>query len=60
LLRLPVTAFWVPPEPEVVADYEVAGVERCLFDLPSLPEDETLSVLDRFAALMRELATADA
>ena len=55
------TAFWVPPEPEVVADYEVAGVERCpLFDLPSLPEDETLSVLDRFAALMREVATTDA
>ncbi len=26
----------------------------------SLPEDETLSVLDRFAALMREVATADA
>ena len=54
------TAFWVPPEPEVVADYEAAGVERCLFDLPSLPEDETLSVRDRFAALMREVATADA
>jgi len=57
---IPVTAFWAPPDPEVVADYEAAGVERCLFDLPSLPEDETLSVLDRFAALMREATTAGA
>ncbi len=57
---IPVTAFWAPRDAEVVADYESAGVERCLFDLPSLPEGETFSLLDQFAALMQEVATAGA
>ncbi|MCP2339858.1 LLM class F420-dependent oxidoreductase [Actinomadura rupiterrae] len=49
--RLPVTLFAVPPKPEAVAEIQAAGADRILFDLPTLPEDETLAALDKLAEL---------
>ncbi|MEV5569028.1 LLM class F420-dependent oxidoreductase [Spirillospora sp. NPDC052269] len=49
--RLPVTVFAVPPEDEVVAELEAAGVNEILFNLPTAPEDETLRTLDDLTKL---------
>ncbi|TDC57326.1 LLM class F420-dependent oxidoreductase [Actinomadura sp. KC345] len=49
--RLPVTVFGVPRDPGAVEELEAAGVDELLFNLPTLPEDDTLRYLDRLAAL---------
>jgi probable F420-dependent oxidoreductase len=57
---IPVTAYGVLPRPEVIQHYIDVGVERSIFWLPTAPESEALGHLDRYAELIRELATAGA
>jgi probable F420-dependent oxidoreductase len=53
--RFEITLFGVPPDAELLARARDAGVARCVLGLPSAKEDEVLPVLDRHAALMRQL-----
>jgi probable F420-dependent oxidoreductase len=51
--HLDVTVFAAEPDPQILAAYAQAGVDRALFLLPDVPADEALRVLDGFAALPR-------
>ncbi|MFD1528044.1 LLM class F420-dependent oxidoreductase [Pseudonocardia aurantiaca] len=52
--HLDVTVFGAEPDPQILAAYAQAGVDRALFLLfPDLPAGEALRVLDGFAALPR-------
>ena len=53
---IPVTAYGVPGEKEVVEKYLEVGVERCVFWLPSEPPDQTLPTLDRLAEIAKSFA----
>jgi probable F420-dependent oxidoreductase len=44
--EVPVTLYNATDEQETVAGYRRLGIERVLFHLPTLPEDETLRYLD--------------
>jgi probable F420-dependent oxidoreductase len=46
---VPVTVYAVPGDPAQIEGYMRLGVERVLFYLPTLPEQETLEHLDRLA-----------
>ena len=46
---IPVTVFGARPEPDVIAHYAEAGVDRVLFRLPSIPTPEALKLLDTYA-----------
>jgi probable F420-dependent oxidoreductase len=51
--HVPVVAYAVEPEPEVVEQLILAGVDEILFYLPTEPTAETLERLDRMALLIR-------
>ena len=55
---IPVTVYGVVPRPEVMQHYADIGVERGIFWLPSVSEDEALGHLDRYAALIADVAKA--
>lgn len=46
---IPVTVFGVRPDPKVIAHYAEAGVDRVLFQLPSVEAAEALELLDTYA-----------
>ncbi|MFI9543858.1 LLM class F420-dependent oxidoreductase [Streptomyces sp. NPDC052016] len=48
---VPVTVYAVPDDPGLVEGYIRLGVERVLFNLPTVPESETASYLDRLAGV---------
>jgi probable F420-dependent oxidoreductase len=48
-----VSVYAVPAEPGIVTRLAEAGVDRVLFDLPTLPAEETDQRLDEFAAVAR-------
>ncbi|TLW95198.1 LLM class F420-dependent oxidoreductase [Saccharomonospora piscinae] len=48
---VPVTIFGAGRAEDRLAGWAEAGVERVAFDLPTVPESETLTVLDELAAL---------
>ncbi|TDB92138.1 LLM class F420-dependent oxidoreductase [Actinomadura sp. 7K534] len=50
--RVPVTLFGVPRDPGTVEELRGAGVDEVLFNLKTLPEDDTLRYLDRLAELL--------
>jgi probable F420-dependent oxidoreductase len=50
---VPVSIYAVPGEREIIARLEDAGVDRVLFDLPTLPAEETYRALDELAPLTR-------
>jgi hypothetical protein len=50
--RLPVTLYGTRPDRSLLAEYEAAGVARCVFRLPAAPRDEVLPVLDRIASVI--------
>ena len=58
--RIPVTVYGTPPQPELISHFAEIGVDRCVFSLPPVAEDEALSRLDRYANTMKEVATAGA
>jgi hypothetical protein len=51
--RVPVSVYAVPGEREVVDRLADAGVDGVLFDLPTLPAEETCRMLDELAAVAR-------
>ena len=53
---IPVSVYGTLPRPEVIQHYAEAGVERCIFWLPSAPAEEVLSFLDRNAELANSFA----
>jgi probable F420-dependent oxidoreductase len=52
---LEVSVYGVAARDKVVARYRDAGVDRVVFGLPSAPRDELLPLLDRCAAVAREI-----
>ncbi|MGP3976243.1 LLM class F420-dependent oxidoreductase [Streptomyces sp. 8N114] len=46
---VPVTVYAVSKKPEVIEQYTQLDVERLLFYLPTMPESDTLSYLDKLA-----------
>lgn len=51
---VPTTVFAGPADPEAVARYADAGVERVTFMLKTLPESESLATLDELAAVVEK------
>ncbi len=49
--RIPVTFYGVKPDPEALAAYAAAGVDRAVFYLPPLPLAELGGLLDRYEEL---------
>jgi probable F420-dependent oxidoreductase len=49
--HIPVSVYAVPGERDIVARLAEAGVDRVLFDLPTLPPEETYRTLDELAAV---------
>ena len=52
---VPITVFGVAEDGDLIKRYRDAGVARLLFNLPAAKADEVLPVLDRCAALMRQV-----
>jgi probable F420-dependent oxidoreductase len=52
----PVTVFATEPEPDTLEHHIRAGVERCVFNLPTAAADRVISELKRLAALTRDVA----
>jgi alkanesulfonate monooxygenase SsuD/methylene tetrahydromethanopterin reductase-like flavin-dependent oxidoreductase (luciferase family) len=52
---LPITIFGVPEDRELIEGYRAAGVARVTFTLPPARADEVLPILDRCAALVRDI-----
>ena len=50
---IPITAYGVPGDKEVVEKYLEVGVERCVFWLASEPPEKTLPTLDRLAEIAK-------
>ncbi len=57
---IPVTCFGVQPRPEIIEHYAEIGVERCIFFIPPVPEEQALPMLDRYTELTKAFATAGA
>ncbi|MFO1079606.1 MAG: LLM class F420-dependent oxidoreductase [Reyranellaceae bacterium] len=53
---LPISLFRVPPDIERLRLYRRLGIDRVVFSLPAEPAEAILPILDRWAALQRELA----
>ena len=53
---IPVTAYGVPGEKDVVEKYLETGVERCVFGLASEPPEKTLPTVDRLAEIAKSFA----
>jgi probable F420-dependent oxidoreductase len=49
---VPITVYGAAPKPETLGAYRELGVERVLFALRSLPREEILPRLDKYAALI--------
>lgn len=57
---IPVTAFGTVARPEIIDHYAEIGVDRAVFWAPPVAEDEALGHLDRYAALIEDVAKAGA
>lgn len=53
---IPVSIYGTLPQAQVIEGYAEAGVERCIFWLPSSPAEEALPFLDRWAELAKSFA----
>jgi hypothetical protein len=50
---LSITVFGAPADPAVLAEYQQAGIQRALLEVPDLSRDEILRVIDKNAPLAR-------
>ena len=48
---LSITVFGAPADPAVLAEYQQAGIQRALLEVPDLSRDEILRVIDKHAPL---------
>jgi hypothetical protein len=53
---LPITVFGVAEDLDLIKRYRDAGVARLIFNVPPAKVDEVLPLLDRCAALMRQVS----
>ncbi|HEX8969193.1 MAG TPA: LLM class F420-dependent oxidoreductase [Chloroflexota bacterium] len=53
--KLPVTVYGARIDPQALEELRSAGVTRCVFRLPPAPADQVLPILDRAAAIVRQL-----
>jgi alkanesulfonate monooxygenase SsuD/methylene tetrahydromethanopterin reductase-like flavin-dependent oxidoreductase (luciferase family) len=49
---LSITVFGATPDPAVLAEYQEAGIQRALLEVPDLSRDEILRVIDKHASLL--------
>jgi probable F420-dependent oxidoreductase len=54
--RMPVSVYGAPADPERVAEYQAAGVSRCVFRLPAAGADQVLPALARAARVARQFS----
>jgi alkanesulfonate monooxygenase SsuD/methylene tetrahydromethanopterin reductase-like flavin-dependent oxidoreductase (luciferase family) len=54
--HLPTTVYAMPQDPALIERYAAAGIERCVFNVPSRERRETETALDRLAALVAPYA----
>jgi probable F420-dependent oxidoreductase len=54
---IPVTVFGARPDPEVIAHYAEAGVDRVLFSLPSVEAAEAFKLLDTYANIAETIGS---
>jgi len=52
---LPVTIGGAPEDPGLLRRYQALGVARVTVRLPAAKEDEIMPILDRWAALIRQI-----
>ncbi|MEX2236699.1 MAG: LLM class F420-dependent oxidoreductase [Dehalococcoidia bacterium] len=57
---IPVTAFGAAPKPELIEEYEEAGIERCVFWVPPATADTVLPALERLAEVARSFGAVAA
>jgi probable F420-dependent oxidoreductase len=53
--KFEISIFAAPPQPELLARARGAGVTRCVFGLPPAKAEEVLPLLDRYAALAKQV-----
>src|SRR5207247_11276240 len=53
--RLPVTVFGAPLDSRSIAEFQSAGVFRCVFRIPAAARDQVLPALDRATDLTRQV-----
>ena len=49
--RPPISLYGVPPDPETITRHAQAGIDRCLFRIPSAPAAEVVPLLERLSSL---------
>jgi probable F420-dependent oxidoreductase len=54
--RLPVSVYGAAADPARVAEYQAAGVSRCVFRLPAAGADDVLPALERAATVARQFS----
>ena len=57
---IPVSCFGVPPRAEAIEAFDKIGVQRVVFFLPPVVEADALLLLDRYAGVTKEFASAGA
>ena len=50
---IPVSLFAARPQPEAIEKYAAAGVSRCILPMPSVPHDEAIERLKRYAEVIK-------
>jgi probable F420-dependent oxidoreductase len=54
--KMPVSVYGAAADPARVAEYQAAGVSRCVFRLPAAGADEVLPALERAAGVARQFS----
>jgi len=54
--RMPVSVYGAAADPARVAEYQAAGVSRCVFRLPAAGADAVLPALERAAAVAHQFS----
>jgi hypothetical protein len=57
---IPVAIYGVAPREEVINSYSEAGVDECIFWMPSVDEGQALALLDSYTKLMDTVAKVGA
>jgi probable F420-dependent oxidoreductase len=48
-----ISVFRAPPDPAALADYQEAGIQEAVLEIPDLSRDEILKVIDNYTPLLR-------
>jgi hypothetical protein len=47
-----ISVFRAPPDPAALADYQAAGIQEAVLEIPDQSRDEILRVIDKYAPLL--------